>query len=178
MSDLIQEAIEDDTYEKEREASGVVDGTKVTVKKKSYRTKLQHEEWKVAVYLHGNDYASEQEASLTAEDAEELFNELVEKYNLGDEGTVFQQLSEMDEIDDETIERIKEITNRQTLDEPSVGNVSDKDDDIGREVTVEDCEECGGTLKKSSPTVHAPGFADSFEAECVHCGHTQHIPAW
>jgi hypothetical protein len=223
MSDLITKAIEDDTYEQEREASGVVDGTQVTIRKKSYTTKAQREFWKVSVYLHGNDWASEQETQLSAEEAEERFNELVDKHSLGSPGdNVFKQLSEMDEVSDETIEKIKRIAQGSEPAKPEIGDVSDepedmwcrecatkakygpgighycpnqdcevadgpelvdsksktKDQDIGREVSAEDCEECGGTLEKTSSTVHAPGFADSFRAECVDCGHEQHVAAW
>lgn len=227
MSDLIEEALHDNEYEKERSASGCVDGTEVEVKKESYTTKLQDKEWKVAVYLNGNDYHDEQEAGLSAKDAEKIFQRLVEKYDLrSSSDTVFQELSEMDEMDEETIERIREIASRDKQDDVEVGEMSDdkgteevemwckecgtkakhgtgighycpnqdcrvgdgpelvdnrakaKDQDIGREVNAEDCDECGGTLKKVEDTVHATGFADSFKAECVDCGHTQHVPAW
>lgn len=131
MTDLIRDALEDDEHEQERSASGIVDGTQVEVRKKSYRTKLQEEEWKVAVYLHGNDYHESQETALTAEGAENRFQELVEKYNLrSDEQNVVKQLSEIDEVDDETIEKIKRIAQRSETAKTEIGDVSDEPEDM------------------------------------------------
>jgi hypothetical protein len=82
MTDIIEDAIEESELEQEREASGTVDGRQVTLRKKSYTTKMQKKEWKVAVYLDDNDYSEEQATSLTAEEAEARFQSLVKKHGL------------------------------------------------------------------------------------------------
>jgi len=106
------------------------------------------------VYVENNsrvfsDIPDSKETNLDAEEADEVYTELVQKY---------------DEQDTESKENV--------IDEHT------EDNDIGREVSCEDCEQCGGTLYKTSSTVHAKGFGDSFEAKCSECGHTQYIPSW
>lgn len=54
-----------------------------------------------------------------------------------------------------------------------------ENDDIGRKVTVENCNECDGQLRKISSTVSGGGsFAASYKAKCIDCDNTQHIAAW
>jgi len=141
MTDIIEDAIEESELEQEREASGTVDGRQVTLRKKSYTTRTQEKQWKVAVYLDGNDYSEEQATSLTAEEAEARFQSLVKKHGLGEE--------------------------------------EDDNSNIGRIISFQDCDECGGDLKQVSDVVQGAGsFADSFKAECVDCGHEQHVASW
>jgi hypothetical protein len=173
MADLIEEALDDTPKEKSTEVT--VDGEVVRIDKTHEHTPKNREYWRVAVYVANDsgmfsDIPDSKETNLDAAEADEVYTELVEKYDEQDDDEV-EKLSEMEPIDDETIERIKEISE-------DVTDEHTEDNDIGREVSCEDCEQCGGTLYKSDSTVHATGFADSFEAECSECGHTQHIPAW
>lgn len=56
---------------------------------------------------------------------------------------------------------------------------SGNDDNLGRVVTVEDCDECGGTLRKTSETTQGGGsVASSYEATCVGCDNKQYVAAW
>jgi len=219
MGDLIEEALDDTP--KEKSTVVTVDGEQIRIDKSHISSPMNESYWEVSVnvadqYGSFSDVPDERESSLDAEEADDLYTELVEKYDERD--NVFKSLAEMDEVDDETLKRIKEIAGRNDAESdeseerddmwcrecatkakygPPIGHycpnkgceVGDgpelvnsksktKDQDIGREVTAEDCDECGGTLRKSSSTVHAPGFASSFRAECVDCGHKQEIPAW
>lgn len=70
--------------ERERKASGLVMDEDTTITKSSYQQRNQMERWKVAVSVDGN-LSTKQEAGLSAQEADELFESLCQKYNLEEE---------------------------------------------------------------------------------------------
>jgi hypothetical protein len=84
-TDLIEEAIEENTLERERTAIGEVADTEIELRKESYRTRTQETFWKVAVYLDGAMVPKVKRTELDREAAEKEFERLVEKYDLTEE---------------------------------------------------------------------------------------------
>lgn len=84
MSDLIERALDGWQDEEEREVSGTVDGHDIRLVKKEYKAKQRGPtHWKVAVYVKDDGpTATEKVKELTASEAQEMFEELVEKHNL------------------------------------------------------------------------------------------------
>lgn len=180
MSDLIEQALESAETETEREASGCVDERHITIRKKCYRNRDQSTNWKVAVYVDENDYPETQETGLDAGEAEELFRQLCQTHNIGDfewlqtepqewlvdghfgDSCVVEAVTEDEAIEKATVRR------------PEVAEVLEY-----HSIDHTDCDECGGTLIKSSETVKGGGsVADSYGATCIDCGNQQHIASW
>lgn len=98
MKDIIKDAL--DESEKKRSAAGEVDGKPLRLVKESYESRTQSIEWHLKVYVSDDQTPSSKETGLTASKAEEMFWNLVEKYDL------------------ETIQRDDEYTDQN--DEPKI----------------------------------------------------------
>lgn len=84
MSDIIKEALDEWSDEKEREAVGNVEGHRVRLVKEEYQMQQRGPtSWKVGVYIDGNGpLAEKQEKEMEPNEAQDLFDELVERYSL------------------------------------------------------------------------------------------------
>lgn len=83
MRDIVDEAIENTQDEAEREATGVIDGHDVTLKKETYQMEQRGPtSWRVAVYIGGEVVPSEKEQKMSADGAEALYQELRERHDL------------------------------------------------------------------------------------------------
>ena len=83
MTDIIQEAVEGWKDETERTATGEVQGHSVRLEKKEYEVEQRGPTaWKVAVYLNGEDFRTTDKKDLDAGEAQQLFTELVSRYDL------------------------------------------------------------------------------------------------
>ena len=83
MTDIVQEAVEGWADEKERTATGEVQGHSVRLEKKEYEVEqLGPTAWKVAVYLNDDSFRTTDKKDLEAGEAQQLFTELVNRYDL------------------------------------------------------------------------------------------------
>jgi len=86
MSDLIEQAVKKWQDTKQKEAKGSHDDHKLIVKKETYqKDQLGPSRWRVAVYFTdgGESITPESEADdLEPDEAENIFNNLCEKYDL------------------------------------------------------------------------------------------------
>jgi hypothetical protein len=87
MKDLIEKAIDGWQDETERTAKGTVDGHDIRVLKREYKIEQRGPKaWKVAVYVDDDGpVATEQNKDLSATEAQEQFEDLVEDHNLTEE---------------------------------------------------------------------------------------------
>jgi len=180
MKDLIEEALDD--TEDEKSGVGKIDDQAVKVTKEHVHTPKNREYWAVKVYFDDNEIPSSKETRLDADEAEDLFQRHVSRYDLL-EGNLDQDRLQIEEEEQWWCTECLTEANTGTGIGPYCPN---KDCEVGdgpeltqrKPVTVENCDVCSGQLFKSGNTVHAAGFADSYPAECKDCKNRQIIPAW